>query len=76
MYSSFYILLIIVFINHFPDCLLRSVYGSTNPHAHTMSMLSNVKVTLNNGRKPDVRRIPIGLTLNEVSGISKTLFFF
>lgn len=64
-----------MFINHFPDYLLRSVYGSTNPHAHIISMLSNVKVTLNNGRKPVVRRIPIDLTLNEVSGISKTLFY-
>lgn len=46
---------------------LRSVYGSTNPYAHIMSMLLNKKAVLNVGKKPDVQRIPINLTLNEVS---------
>lgn len=46
---------------------LRSVYGSTNPYAHIMSMLLNKQAVLNVGKKPDVKRIPINLTLNEVS---------
>lgn len=48
---------------------LRSVYGSTNPYAHIISMLSNGKATINVGIKLDVKKIPINLTLNEVSVI-------
>lgn len=48
---------------------LRSVYGSTNPYAHVMSMLLHMKATPKNVAKPDAIRIPISLTLNEVNFI-------
>lgn len=44
----------------------RSVYGSTNPYTHVVSMLSNTNATLNS-KKLEVIKIPINLTLNEVS---------
>ncbi|CAH1720628.1 unnamed protein product [Aphis gossypii] len=44
----------------------KSVYGSTNPYAHIISMLLNKKATINVGVKQDVEKIPIYLTLNEI----------
>jgi len=46
---------------------LRSVYGSTNPYVHVMTMLSNKKTTFSYIEEPDVEKIPLGLTLYEVS---------
>ncbi|KAL4144028.1 hypothetical protein QTP88_006265 [Uroleucon formosanum] len=52
----------------------KSVYGSTNPYAHIISMLSNGKATINVGIKLDVKKIPINLTLNETFyGVSKKI---
>lgn len=61
-------------ITYFYD--LRSVYGSTNPYAHIISMLLNRKATINVGIKQDVEKIPIYLTLNEVSIIKYYLADF
>jgi len=55
---------------------LRSVYGSTNPYAHIISMLLNKKAIINVGVKQDVEKIPIYLTLNEVSKIKYYLADF
>ncbi|XP_025205902.1 dnaJ homolog subfamily B member 13-like [Melanaphis sacchari] len=44
----------------------KSIYGSTNPYAHIISMLINRKATINVGIKQDVEKIPIYLTLNEI----------
>lgn len=41
-----------------------------------MSMLSHMKATPKNDTKPDAKRIPIGLTLYEVSFIVRLKFFF
>lgn len=40
-----------------------------NPYAHIISMLSNKKATINVGTKLEVKKMPIDLTLNEVSVI-------
>lgn len=68
----------------------RSVYGSTNPYAHVITRLMNAKVKYADFRKLSVEKIPLGLTLNEVSagpashqyrlvftkGRSEPVFFF
>ncbi|VVC37054.1 DnaJ domain,Chaperone DnaJ, C-terminal,HSP40/DnaJ peptide-binding [Cinara cedri] len=45
--------------------LLRSVYGSTNPYAHIMAMLSHTCPPIDLD-KPIVKKIPVYLTLNEI----------
>lgn len=43
------------------------VYGSTNPFTHVICMLSKMKATPNVVKLPKVKKVPINLTLKEVS---------
>uniref|UniRef100_A0A2S2Q1M7 DnaJ subfamily B member 4 n=1 Tax=Sipha flava TaxID=143950 RepID=A0A2S2Q1M7_9HEMI len=46
----------------------KSVYGSTNPYTHVISMFSNTEVTMEkNYKKLEIVKIPISLTLNKFS---------